>query len=245
MSIYWRTLTQPPILALNTVDVWRASLQVSHRKLEQFSNHLTREEKKQGTRFIKDKDKKYFTVARGVLRWILGQYLSIPPKDIKFYYGEYGKPYLSKAGQNHLLQFNLSHAGDMIVCAVTQGQPIGVDIECIQAQVDYETITKRFFSSNEFEALLALPPNERQAGFFRLWTRKEAFVKAIGKGLSFPFRDFSVTLDQEKGKILHIRNSTQRANKWSLIPFMPAAGYIGALAVAKKPIRLRFRQFLK
>ncbi|MGB8806923.1 MAG: 4'-phosphopantetheinyl transferase superfamily protein [Candidatus Rickettsiella isopodorum] len=245
MSIYWRTLTRPPILTLNTVDVWYASLRVSHRKVKQFSSHLTLKEKKQAARILEHKDRKYFTVARGVLRWVLGQYLNIPPKDVAFYYGEYGKPYLSKAGQDHPLQFNLSHAGDMVVCAVTQGQLVGIDIEYIQEQVDYETIAKRFFSSTEFEALLALPPNERQAGFFRLWTGKEAFVKAIGKGLSFPLRDFAVTLDQEKGRILHIRNSTQRANKWSLIPFTPAAGYIGALAVAKKSIRLRFRQFLK
>jgi len=164
---------------------------------------LSDAERQRASRFVFDRDRRRFIVARARLRRSLAARLSVRPESVELVYGAHGKPRLARHCPTSDLHFNVSHAEDVAVYAFSHGREIGVDIESVRVIHDTEDIAARFFSHREYEAYLALEPRDRPLGFFNCWTRKEAYVKALGDGLSHPLDCFDVTLAPgEPAKIL-------------------------------------------
>jgi len=202
-------------IGVRELHVWHAGLTNSeHAKdLEPF---LSPDECERAARFRFPEHRRRFVIARGLLRQLLAAYLEVEARDLVFTYSETGKPGLSAIhGSN--LSFNVSHSGDMGVFAFALGRSVGVDVECIRYDVDVDEIPRRFFSPQEQQALAGLEAREKIEGFFNCWTRKEAYVKAVGSGLSLPLRDFDVSLvPGEPAKLLATRPLASLASKWSM-----------------------------
>ena len=225
----------PDSLSLQTgeVHVWRLALE---QPSERFVALLDPDERSRANRFHFDKDRKHFVVARGFLRVLLGRYLKRDPKQLKFSYGPYGKPSLNG---EELLRFNMSHSHGMALYALTEGRDIGVDVEYVRADFTSDDIARRFFSPFEVEALCGLPTEERVASFFRCWTRKEAYIKATGRGLSQPLDGFDVTLAPAESAAL-LRTDAGAHEHWSMANIEVGPGYAGAVAVEGPVTAIRY-----
>jgi 4'-phosphopantetheinyl transferase len=237
----WPPPPSNPQLTETDVHVWRAALDQSQQRVEQLAALLSEDEKARAHRFHFERDKRRFTVGRGVLRLILGKYLQVDPDQLQFGYGPQGKPSLIK----HHLQFNVSHSHELALYAVTLAHDVGVDIEHLRSMPDYEQIATRFFSTNEQRALLSLPPHQQEKAFFTCWTRKEAYIKAIGHGLMMPLDQFDVSLaPNQPAALLEIRAEMQEVSDWSLRALHPTPGYVAALVVASRNLKLSCWQWL-
>ena len=217
----------PPSLSLATgeVHVWRTRLEQPAELQESYLRTLAEDERVRASRFHFDRHRRHFVVARGFLRELLARYLGTTPEAVQFAYGQYGKPMLEGAHRDNALRFNASHSGEWAVYAFVQDHEIGVDVEHIKPAFETEGIAERFFSAREVQTLNALAEEEKPAAFFRCWTRKEAYIKAIGSGLSHPLDSFDVTLAPGEPAAL------SRAEGWSLFDLDVAPEYAAALAV--------------
>lgn len=203
---------------------------------------LAADERQRADRFIHLRDRRRFIVARAWLRQLLGAQLHAPPEAIEFVYGDYGKPALARPFAGSDLRFNLAHAGDVAVCALTRGRDVGIDVEAVRAMRDAEIVAARLFSLRENRAFCALEASDKPLGFFNCWTRKEAFVKALGDGLSYPLDSFDVSLaPTEPARLLRIGDRPGKGSGWELHAFAPAPGHIGAIVVRPATRRLRGR----
>ena len=210
--------------------MWRTRLEQSAEMQESYLRTLAEDERVRANRFHFDQHRRHFVVARGFLRSLLARYLDTTPEAVRFAYGPYGKPILD--GESSL-RFNASHSGDWAVYAFVQDHEVGIDVEHIKKDFETEGIAERFFSAGEVETLNTLAAEERPAAFFRCWTRKEAYIKAIGSGLSHPLDSFDVTLAPgEPAAISRVEEL------WSLFDLDVAPDYAGALAVASSGHRL-------
>jgi len=161
---------------------------------------------------------------------LLGGYLGVPPGTLSFGYGRFGKPHLN--GLETPLQFNASHSGHILLIAITLDRAIGIDVERIRTNLSVLEIAARFFSPRERDAFAALPATLRTDAFFDCWTRKEAYIKARGEGLSLPLSGFDVSfLPGEPAKLLATRPDAAEASCWRLRELEVADGYKAALAV--------------
>lgn len=191
-------------------------------------------ERQRASRIIVDCDRRRFMVARAQLRGLLAARLCVRPQAVELVYGAHGKPALGRGYADLDLRFNVSHADDVAVYAFSEGREIGVDIEFVRPIVGAEDIAQRFFSRFEYGAYLALHPSDRLAGFFNCWTRKEAFVKALGNGLDYPLDHFDVSLAPgEPAKILRVERMSGMSCGWTLHAFKPGPGLMGAAVVQK------------
>jgi 4'-phosphopantetheinyl transferase len=237
-------LPPPADLSLpgDEVHVWRASLDLSTSRVLRLRETLTADELGRVARFHFQEDRDRFIVARGSLRTILCRYLGLEPGQIRFSYGPFGRPALvapSGFSGQWALDFNLSHSGDLALFAFAQGRKVGIDVERISADVDWEPMAERFFSPRESAALRVLPPDVRREAFFTCWTRKEAFVKAQGEGLSLPLDRFDVSVVPGKpATLLAIRGDPGEASRWMLRDLSPGPGYVAALAAEGHDWRL-------
>ncbi|WP_250124597.1 4'-phosphopantetheinyl transferase superfamily protein [Chroococcidiopsis sp. CCMEE 29] len=214
------------------VHVWRAALAQPAARVQQLVQTLSADERIRAERFYFERDRNRFIVGRGLLRIVLSRYLGIAPDQLQFYYGSRGKPALAETLSESKLRFNLSHSEEMALYAVTRDREIGIDIEYIRPITEMEQIAKRFFSIQENAVFCTLPPNQKQTAFFNCWTRKEAYVKAIGDGLALSLTQFDVSLTSgEPARLLAIQGDRSAANHWSLQEVKPAPGYVAALAV--------------
>jgi 4'-phosphopantetheinyl transferase len=220
------------LLSKNDVHVWCASLDVAKLHIESLQKTLSADELRRAECFYFRKDYEHFIVARGLLRFILSRYLDIEPSQLRFRYNPYGKPALANTAYEDALCFNLSHSHGLAIYAVTRGREIGIDLERIQPDLPYEEIAEQFFSLEENRVLRALPAKMKREAFFSCWTRKEAYLKAKGDGLSFPLDQFDVSLTPgEPAMLLNTRGAPQEASRWSLHELTPTYGYIAALAI--------------
>ena len=220
------------------VHVWRVDLRQPEHVVQQFRATLADEEIHRADRFHFEKDRRAFAVSRGFLRQVIGRYLQTKPAALRFSYGPYGKPAL--AGE-HSLRFNMSHSRDVALVAIADAKELGVDVEYIRADFASEDIARRFFSPREVEAFNALPSELRVAAFFRCWSRKEAYIKAIGRGLSQALDGFDVTLAPGIPAAL-LRAGEDDATRWSLIDIDVGEEYAGALMVEGEILNIRFWQ---
>jgi len=229
-------------LLSSDVHVWLVSLDQLH--VRQLTQMLSEEELARANRFHFHRDKERFIVCRGVLRKILSSYSCVEPCRLRICYGPYGKPYLEGGYEKDKLQFNLSHSRGLALYAFTRGSQIGVDLEYIRRMTDFHHIAARFFSQSENSALNTLPESQRQEAFFNCWTRKEAYIKAIGNGLMHPLNSFDVSLAPgEPARLLNVEGNPREASRWSLKSLNPAPGYIAALAVAGHDWQLQWKQW--
>ncbi len=232
----------PPLLALDDDDVhvWRGFLTVTAERVAALSDTLTTDERMRAERFRFARDRARFIVGRGLLRAILARYLAMEPGALVFAYNAFGKPSLSDESGGERLHFNLSHADDTALVAVTCSRAVGVDIESVRADRANERVAARFFSPREVAALRALDPDAQREAFFTCWTRKEAYIKARGGGLSIPLDQFDVSLaPHEPAALLASRENGESGNRWSLHHLVPGPGAIGAVAVAGEGCTLR------
>ena len=234
----WSQAPSTPAFPIGRVDVWRVRLDEPATAGAE-GGVLSSDEIARAGRFHFERDRIYFTQCRSALRALLAGYLAIPATEIRFEYLTNGKPRLRAEQNPRALQFNVSHSANMAVIAVGSEHRLGVDIEKIRADVDTASLAERFFSLRERAGLQALPDHLRVPGFFACWTRKEAFLKATGDGLSFPLADFSVTTHPDLDPELEGINGNAEAGKlWFLADLSLADGYRATVALDRRHSRL-------
>lgn len=228
-------------LSSGEVHNWSASLDVPPQTAARLYATLTLDERDRSARFRFERDQQRFIVAHGALRDLLARYLRIQPGRIRFVHDVFGKPHLGPEFGNRL-RFSLSHSAGLALIAIAADSDVGVDLEYMRAQPDYAEIAQRFFSVTEVEQLTALPSHLYAEAFFSCWTKKEAYLKACGQGLTVPLDDFSVplTADPAKAPVDVSLASTDigAAKRWSFYTLQPAPRYIGALAIEGSGWRL-------
>ncbi len=228
-------------IAWQEVHVWLICLSLPWSKVGQLKSALSPDEKTRADRFRSPVDRMRFVIAHGVKRIILGSYINVEPRDLRFGCNRYGKPVLLGQIDPYQIHFNLSHSYDIALLAVTLGLRVGVDIEFYgEANVD-DLLTPEVFSQKEMEVLHRLPATERRQAFYNCWTKKEALAKAIGYGLAHPFQLPEFPIAPEQSADLVTMPWTQRdAHCWSLRSLNIAEAYVGALAVEGHEWELRF-----
>ena len=227
------------MLRTDEVHVWRATLDRHPSQEEKFLHTLAPDERMRAARFYFARDRGHFIVARGMLRAILSRYLKRAPECLSIGYGPHGKPTLAGELDGEAIHFNLSHSHGVAVYAIARGREVGIDIERIRSDVAAPEIAERFFSRQEVAMLQALLSDLQREAFFRCWTRKEAYIKARGEGLSLALDQFDVSLAPgAPASLLGTRPDPSEASRWSLQNLDPAFGYAGALAVEGRCGRL-------
>lgn len=227
----------PPVdvqLDSRRVDVWRVFLDLKPDPVQRMESTLSADELQRAAKFHFDKDRRRYLAAHASLRGILARYLQCKPRVLKFSANEYGKPFLPE----HSVEFNLSHSGDYALIAVARGRKVGVDIELIREDIELENLAARYFSPREVSELTALSPEQRTRGFFKCWTRKEAYIKAQGLGLSLPLDSFDVSLG-EPAALRATHPNADEAARWSLRSLEVESNYAAALAVEGDGLEVR------
>jgi 4'-phosphopantetheinyl transferase len=254
-------LEAPVTLAEDEVHVWRIDLPAVAPEEQRWKQMLSEDERERASRFHFLRDREYFTATRALLRTILAGYTDCDPKGLRFCYTDKGKPFLdtsfleksflekslsvssstdksvsdksaSSSDSGTQIEFNVSHSGRTALLAFAHRRALGVDVEHIRADFDCEAVARRFFSDHEVRQLDALPQREKHTAFFRCWTRKEAYIKAIGTGLSLPLCDFDVSLTpRDKKALLSTRPDGTEAQRWSLQDIPAGDDYVAALCV--------------
>jgi 4'-phosphopantetheinyl transferase len=220
------------------VHVWRAPLEAAEDVLESYERLLSPDERQRAERFVFHKHRVRFIVARAVLRILLSRYLDREPERIGFVYGREGKPALAEGGAS--IRFNLSHSEALALYALTLRREVGIDLEWISPRISFEELAERFFTPGEVASLRALPDDAREPAFFACWTRKEAYMKAIGKGLSLPTQDFEVTLAPgEAAALLSTRHDPDQAARWSMLELDAGPGFAAAVVVEGRGWRVQ------
>jgi 4'-phosphopantetheinyl transferase len=199
---------------------------------------LSPDERERAARFVFERDRRQFVVSRGALRVALGAYLERDPAGIAFSYGGRGKPSIA---DEHSVEFNVSHSGDVAVLALARGGPVGVDVEDMDRSVEVGALAERFFSREEAAHLRDLPEPHRREAFFRCWTCKEAYIKALGDGMAVALDSFSVNVGSGGAAITRIDGADPAG--WRLSMFHPGGRYTGAVASAWEPSSVVVRNF--
>jgi 4'-phosphopantetheinyl transferase len=213
------------------VRVWQARLVLDPITFAKAVATLDTRERERAESFKYELDRARFIAGRGWLRWLLGRYMSVAPEHVSIEPDENGKPFLAgEAGRR--LQFNASNSGDLALYAFTRAGLVGVDLEKVQDDFPVLEVADRFFSKPERKRLAGLPPADRPRAFYECWTRKEAYLKAIGVGLALPLDQFSVTFGP--GTLARLSSATDRrlGRRWSVHPVAVASGYEAAVVVA-------------
>jgi 4'-phosphopantetheinyl transferase len=216
----------PKDLSLNedAVHVWRAELLPSALDI------LSPDERAKAAQFHFDRDRDRYVAARVILRHLIARYERMPPENIQFTYNTYGKP----AIEGSTLRFNASHSGGLALLAFARNRNIGVDIERIRPDLASREIASQFFSQDEIAALRALSPEALAPAFFACWTRKEAFIKAHGSGLSLPLHKFSVSVNAP-AQLLRTDFNPEAVHQWTLHDLTVEPGFAAALALEGGP----------
>jgi 4'-phosphopantetheinyl transferase len=224
------------VLAEGEIHVWRVSLTRTLPSMAQLRQVLSADELARAKRFRFQSDRDRFVACRGTLRRILARYLSVSPGQVGFCYSQHGRPSLDRVhehscGIEAVLDFSLAHSGHLALIAVSSGRRVGVDLERLRSDLSLDTIAQSF-SQREQDELRGLPAHERHLGFFRCWTRKEAYLKARGEGLVMPLDRFTVSLiPGDPSRLVHVEGEPEEPSRWALVDLAPGAGYVAALAI--------------
>jgi 4'-phosphopantetheinyl transferase len=239
-------LAAPVTIRPDQVHVWRAHLDVRDSRIRELEQFLSQDELNRANRFYFERDRNRFIVARGLLRSILGRYLDLEPSQLKFIYGPYGKPSLADEFAARHIRFNVSHSDRLALYAIACGREIGVDVERLRPDFPNREIAERFFSPREVAMLFALPRNAQLVSFFNCWTRKEAYIKARGEGLSLPLSEFDVSLvPGEPARLLYTSAGPTETARWILeeIP-VSESDFVAAVAVEGQDWQLKCSEWL-
>ncbi len=230
-----------PQLSANEVHVWAARLEVSAPTLAALRTTLSSMELERAARFRFERHRDRFMVGRGLLRVLLGHYLQAEARELEFTYGSAGKPELKRKPGSPPLHFNLAHSGNLALLAITQAGAVGVDVERVRPLKDADDLVARFFSPREHALFKDLPDSQKPAAFFNLWTRKEAWLKATGEGITHSLHLVEVSfLPDEPARLLAVPElpGPDRPS-WVLLDLQPEPGFVGAVAIAAQAPKLR------
>jgi len=221
------------------VQLWRVDLEIIGNNESRWKRLLSSDELKRASRFHFQRDRQRFIASRAVLRMILASYLATDPSGLTFSYSKKEKPSLALRHAASGITFNVSHSGGVALLAFTHDREIGVDVELVRRDFDVEAIARRFFSAHEQEQLAAVPPQDRVDAFFSCWTRKEAYIKATGDGLSLPLTQFDVSIAAgESSALLTTRPDPSEAKRWCIQQVPGGPGYVAALCVRGRDWKL-------
>ena len=224
-------------LAPGEVHLWQARLDDS--LADGLKHVLSGDESSRADRFHFAKDRNHFIAARALLRTLLAAYLGINSDKLRFAYAEKGKPYLEETRRSGI-NFNLAHSHGRALYAFSNGREVGVDLEFVREDLEDEKIAERFFSPREIDMLRAVPPELRKQAFFNCWTRKEAYVKAGGEGLSMPLDEFDVSLvPGEPAALLRNHRVPAEVARWTMRSIPMPTGYVAALVVEGEDWQLK------
>ncbi len=225
-------------LASDEVHLWAITTEDPPIPLSALRRVLSVEERQRADRFRLADDSVRAVLGRGILRVILATYLDAAPDQVEFRYTDRGKPILAGV-ERRGFHFNVSHSGCWVLIAITSDHLVGVDVEQVRAVAEMESIMGRFFAPREAQRIRSLSPAERSEAFFTCWTRKEAYIKAVGAGLSLPLDRFEVTVRPgEPAALLSLDGSAEEATRWTLWSGAPATGYAAAAAIAAPGVRV-------
>ncbi len=228
----WRVAYSDISLPVGEVHLWRQILEQPPAQVQSSLKVLSNDEQERAELFYFNKDREHFIIAHATLRTILGRYLNTDPGRLNFRSGSFGKPYLAQESNPHDLRFNLSHSAGLALIAVARGRELGVDIERIRPEIMKDGIANRFFSPLETATLCALPDHLRTEAFFNCWTRKEAYIKARGEGLSLDPDKFDVSsAPGQPAAILGTRIDRDDISRWSMLELDVCAGYAAAIVI--------------
>lgn len=216
------------------MDVWKIDVRRAPRELERL---LSTDEAERAARFRFEADRQSFVATRAALRTLAGSYLEVAPEDVAFSYGANGKPEV--AG----LSFNVSHAGDVALAAFGDRVRVGVDVELMRPDVEMRALARRFFTTAEAAAVARLSGDDLLRGFYRCWTSKEAFVKAVGEGLSFDLDRVEVAVHPGPAALRSVDGSTRAARAWTLAELDAGPGYAAAVAADAAGVEVVVREW--
>jgi 4'-phosphopantetheinyl transferase len=214
------------------VQVWYAFLNNSARQCAVYDELLSNKEKERASRFVRDTDRNRYILRTGILKKLITRYSGLQPDNLRLSYGPYGKPVLDDSINVAHLSFNMSESGGHALYAFTQNREIGVDIEQIRDIPEMENIVRLFFSEAEQAAFASLLPQDKIKGFFDVWTRKEAFIKALGGGLSIPLTEIEISLGPGNlGMFISRDEVLNLTTKWMIQDISPSQDCSAAVAV--------------
>ncbi len=236
---YTQTANESYPLPEDEIHLWYAALDLGEQRWFDPAHLLNAAEQKRAARYHFERERRRFATGRCLLRLLLGRYLNADPKAIEIIYGGLGKPELGGEWQHAGLHFNVAHSDELIVLGVTRGRALGVDVEKVRAQIDLQAMARRFFAPGEVVALQALPADQQRTGFFTIWTRKEAYLKARGTGLTEALDHFEVSLHETKPEPVRSLVPGEIPGRWHQYALTLPAGYLGAVCTDQPPRRLR------
>ena len=236
----WSVSPMSVSLSEKVVHLWRIELNQSDGLVSRMRQMITADEIERANRLRYYRDQRRYILAHAALRQILAGYIQVYPQQIVFRSTAFGKPHLA-GSQADQLYFNLSHSGEIALLGVACRPQIGVDVETIRPIDDLMSLARNCFSTNEYQQLDVLSDSQKLAVFFTIWTRKEAFIKAIGDGLSYPLDQFEVSTHlEEPSRIVQVAGSIHEAQTWTLQAVQPAHGYAGAIAIRETGVRTNY-----
>ncbi|MDX1622602.1 MAG: 4'-phosphopantetheinyl transferase superfamily protein [Gemmatimonadota bacterium] len=238
----WSPTPHPPPLTAGEVHLWRIPLERDEEGLARDRPLLSDLERRRADRLRFPVHRRRFVAAHGALRRLLSRYLDRDPGSIAFSYGERGKPYLADPPDGIDLRFNLSDSEDLALCAVALGREVGIDLERMRRDMAFLRLAERWFAPSEIVALRETPEQLIPAAFFACWTRKEAWVKALGGSILGATRRFAVSVDPAAERVgLTVPGDPDAAERWSIVTLDVDPRYAGALAIEGEPERRRYR----
>jgi 4'-phosphopantetheinyl transferase len=237
----WKIPVGPVICQPHTLDLWHCDLALDAERIRDCEQLLSADEKQRAERLVFAGKRQEFIVTRACLRQVLSAQLDCSAQELTFVKNSHGKPELSEKFAVSRLQFNLAHSHGRAILAVTSAATVGVDLEMLREGTDCMALARRFFSATEQQALQGLQGDAQRRAFFSCWTRKEAFVKALGNGISYGLDKFSVPVSPgiNSGAI----NCTKSGRPWSFYDLPVDAGFYAAVVTEEAHAELRFWQF--
>lgn len=190
-------MRKPFDFKLNASDahLWRVFLPGLQSHGGEFSRLLSPEQAERSQRFVDPARRTQYAIRMAMLKLLLGRYTNTDPFKIKFGLSDFGKPHVLEHAKGTSLEFNVSHSGDWLFVAITENHPVGVDVECVKPDFPVIEISNRFFTVEEASLVARADENCRAKTFFKIWVRKEAYLKAIGKGLNLSLDSFNIPRD--------------------------------------------------